>query len=216
MLADRHVGEAQRHQQADAHRRQEQADADGGGLHDVEVDRVDADLRRRSGTPPGSAPPRRAGPPAPCRTACVMQRDADQEQPVLRLRAAPARRPSSSGTPDTPIRYWNTVATASRKITDAGEDAAVVGDAAASASRRRCGSRASRRASAVDRDHGAGLGRGEGAEDRSRRGSRPGSPSAPRRRCDACSRRCQLGRGVTSASRSMRALDVAPGPQAEP
>jgi len=43
VLADRHLGKTQRHQQADTHRRQEQPDADRGGLHDIEMDRVDAD-----------------------------------------------------------------------------------------------------------------------------------------------------------------------------
>src|ERR1700736_91647 len=37
VLRNRYLGKPQRHQQADPHRRQEEADADGGGLDDVEV-----------------------------------------------------------------------------------------------------------------------------------------------------------------------------------
>jgi hypothetical protein len=44
VLAHGDLREAQGHEQSHAERRQEEADADGGGLHNVEMDGVDAEL----------------------------------------------------------------------------------------------------------------------------------------------------------------------------
>ena len=162
LLPDTQIGEAQRHQQPDAHRRQEQPDADGGRLHDVEVDRVDTH-GLREWEHHGDQHNRGRQPLEQHAEQAAQDSGADQEQPGMRLERRedfPEQLRHAAHTHQILVDRSD----GQQEHDDRRQDSAVIGNAAHLAPRdvpviEFCGEES------VARDDGAGLGRRDHAED---------------------------------------------------